>query len=398
MEAHLIQWLNLALRWTHVVVGIAWVGTAFYFNWLNGKIKQSNLPDPGLQGELWSVHGGGFYRTLKYAAEPGKVPISLQWFKWEAYWTWITGFALLVLVYYAQAGLYLVDPGASNPDPSAAIAVGLGTLILSWLVYDALCRSPLAKHAGWFGLVSFGLLVAMAWGLSRVLSPRAAYLHVGAALGTIMAANVFRVIIPSQRRMVQALEQGRSPEHSLGHQAALRSLHNNYLALPVVLLMISIHYPEIYGHGWSWAVLGGLSLIGAGVRHWFNLRNRGQRNWWLLPAALVGLLALVGLTAQRNGNRVAAQAGGAETDFARVRVVMAQRCASCHSSTPTDPAFPRAPLGVVLDTPEQIRAQAQRIYAAVVATRAMPLGNVTGMTEEERSLLGRWIRSGAPLR
>lgn len=401
MEAeHLRQWLNLALRWSHVITGIAWIGTSFYFNWLNSRIAPPRVAEPGVAGELWSVHGGGFYRMVKYSVAPDRLPETLHWFKWEAYATWITGFVLLALIYYFQADVYLVDPRVADLAPGAAVGIGLATLAGGWLVYDLLCKSRLGKRPRQLGTVGFLVATAVSWALLQVLSSRAAYVHVGAMLGTIMAANVFRVIIPSQREMVEAMAGGRPPDAARGKQAALRSLHNNYLTLPVLFIMVSGHYAATYGHAWNWAILAGLFLIGVGTRHWFNLRNQGRRNVWILPAAAAGMVALAFVTAARQigGTGVASPIGTAGPGFAKVRVVIAQRCASCHSSSPTDPAFPSAPLGVVLDTPEQIRAEAGRIFAVTVATPTMPLGNLTRMTAEERELLGQWIRAGARLR
>jgi len=352
--------------------------------------------EPGVAGELWSVHGGGFYRVVKYTVAPPELPSTLHWFKWEAYATWLTGFALLVLVYYFGAASSLVDPRVARLSPGVGVAVGVATLLVSWLGYDALCRSPLGARPLALSTTLFALGTVLAWGLTALLSPRAAYLHVGAAIGTIMAANVLMVIIPAQREMVAALTAGRSADAARGQQAALRSLHNNYLTLPVLFIMVSSHYPATYGHKLNWAILAALTVIGVGARHWFNLRNQGQKNVWILPAAALALVALALVTAPRSGPAVSSVGG--QVSFADVRVIVARRCAGCHSSAPTTPGIPAAPLGVLLDTPDQIRANARRILAVAVDAQTMPLGNLTGMTAEERALLGRWIRAGATLR
>ena len=398
MSAHLEQWLNLALRWAHVITGVAWIGTSFYFNWLNSRLAPPppERREPGVAGELWSVHGGGFYRVVKYTVAPGELPRTLHWFKWEAYATWLTGFALLVLVYYLGAASFLVDPRVARLSTGAAVAVGVATLIVSWLVYDALCRSPLGARPLALGATLFVLATALAWGLTQLLSPRAAYLHVGAAIGTIMAANVLMVIIPAQRQMVAALAAGRTPDAARGQQGALRSLHNNYLTLPVLFIMVSSHYPATYGHELNWAILAGLAVIGVATRHWFNLRNQGRKNVWILPAAALGLVALALGTAPRSGPGLPSVES--QVSFADVRVIVARRCAACHSSAPTTPGIPAAPLGVLLDTPDEIRVNAPRILAVAVDAQTMPLGNLTGMTPEERELVGRWIRAGAALR
>lgn len=395
MTAHLGAWLGLVLRWAHVIVGVSWIGTSFYFNWLNARIAPPAAPEPGVSGELWSVHGGGFYRVVKYGVAPAQLPATLHWFKWEAYATWWTGLALLVLLYYVGAREYLLDPGVSAIGPGTGIAIGAATLALAWIVYDALCRSPLEQRPALLAALGLVLVTALAWTLSHLFSARAAYLHVGAALGTIMAANVFRVIIPAQRAMVASLSAGHPPDARRGRQAMLRSLHNNYLTLPVLFVMVSGHYPATYGSPWGWAILGTLFVIGVLVRHWFNLRNAGQRNRWLLPAAVLGLVALAIATAPRGGG--ARPGAGAPAPFATVRVVIAQRCAPCHSSAPTYPGIPAAPAGVMFDTPAEMQAKAQRILERAVTTQTMPLGNLTGITAGERDLLGRWVAAGAPL-
>lgn len=397
MSAHLEQWLSLVLRWAHVVTGVTWIGTSFYFNWLNWRIAPPETPEPGVGGELWSVHGGGFYRVVKYSVAPARLPRTLHWFKWEAYATWWSGLSLLVLLYYVGAREYLLDPAVSDISPAAAVALGVATLVVSWLVYDLLCRSPLGNGPVALAVTGLAFVAILAWGLQHVLSARAAYLHVGAALGTIMAANVFRVIIPAQRDMVAALSAGATPDAARGRQGALRSLHNNYLTLPVLFVMVSSHYPATYGSSWGWAILAALFVIGVLVRHWFNLRNAGRRNVWLLPAAVAGLAGLAVVTAPRSTGGTGS-AGADSVSFADVRVVIARRCAPCHSSAPTFPGMPAAPAGVMLDTPAQIRARAARIAERAVVQQTMPLGNVTGITGEERALLGRWVRAGAPLR
>lgn len=395
MGAHLLQWLNLGVHWLHVIAGIAWIGASFYFNWLNSAIAPPERAEPGIAGEVWSVHGGGFYRTVKYGVAPERLPGTLHWFIWEAYTTWISGFALLALVYYLQARAFLLTPGSGIPTV-AAVAIGVSTLVGGWVVYNAMCRSPLGGSPAQFALVGFPLLAAVAWALTQIFSPRAAYIHFGAMLGSIMAANVLQVIIPAQRRMVAAMREGREPDGTLGKQAALRSLHNNYFTLPVVFTMVSGHYPVTYGHPLNWVILLGLAAIGAGTRHYFNLRHHGRNNAWILPAAAIGLVALALVSGPKA--LPAPTPGANDSGFAAVRVVIAQRCATCHSSKPTNPAFPSAPQGLVLDTPEQIQAQAVRINAVAVAAQTMPLGNVTEMTDKERALLGSWIRAGAQLR
>jgi len=386
MLAHVTDWLALLFRWFHVVMGAAWIGTSFYFNWLNNNVRAPEKPREGVGGELWSVHGGHFYQVVKYANAPPKLPATLHWFKFEAYLTWVSGFVLLCLVYYLGAESFLVDPG-SPFGALPTIGIGIGSLLLSWVAYDLACKSPLARSPVAFAAVGFVAMTAAAFGLSEVMAPRAAYIHVGAMLGTMMAWNVFFVIIPNQRVAVDAMTRGEVPDPALGQAASLRSLHNNYITLPVLFIMVSNHYPVMFGHGWNWALLAALSLLGAGVRHWFNLSGRGEKNVWILPVATVGILALA--LVSRPSTPEAADAPQVSTTQAMG--IIAERCLPCHSANPTNEAFPVAPMGVTYDTPEQISARLQMIKERTVDTESMPLGNLTGMTPEERVLLGAWI-------
>lgn len=401
MDPQVSAWLSLTLRWIHLITGAAWIGTSFYFNWLNNNLRPGDEPRAGVGGELWSVHGGGFYRVEKFTVAPERLPRTLHWFMWEAYFTWITGFSLLALIYYLGADVYLVDPSVADLSTGAAIAIGVGTLLGAWLVYDRLCKSPLTRQPVLFSTLAFGLAVGLAWGLASVFTSRGAYMHVGATLGTLMAANVFRVIIPSQREMVDAMSAGREPDAAKGKQAALRSLHNNYMTLPVLFIMVSSHYPMTYGHNANWIVLAALALIGAGTRHWFNLRGKGHKNQWILPVAAAGMIALALFTAPRSvpAGTTGTDAGtpdGPHVSFAVVQAIIIEKCAVCHAAAPTNTTFgPVAPAGVLLDTPERIRTLAERINAVAVETTTMPIGNITGLTPEERAVLGRWIREGA---
>jgi uncharacterized membrane protein len=390
LETHVLQWLELLARWFHLVAGAAWIGTSFYFVWLNHSFRPPLSPRPGVDGEVWSVHGGGFYRVERFEVAPERLPETLHWFKWEAYITWVTGACLLVLVYYLGSGTYLRDPAVAKISQTAAVGVGVGAIVAGWLVYDRLCRSPLAARPSAFGGAMFLFVAAAAFGLSQVLSGRAAYIHVGAILGTIMAGNVFFVIIPSQRAMVEAMGRGEVPDAAQGRHAAMRSLHNNYFTLPVLFVMISNHYPFTYGHRWNWLVLAGVTLAGVLLRHFENLRYRGRREAWIVPAALAGMVTLAIFTRPS-----ATEAGKEEASFAEARAVLERRCVACHSAVPTHDAFPTAPVGVTLDTPEEILRWADRIHFRAVETQTMPMGNATGMTAKERAILDRWYRAGA---
>ena len=385
-EAHIHEWMNLLVRWIHFIVGVAWIGASFYFNWLENNLNRKPPQDDGIAGNLWAVHGGGFYHLKKFSVGPDKLPAQLHWFKWEAYTTWLSGITLLVIVYYFNARLYLIDPGVRDLSTARAIIVSLVAILGSWFVYDILCRSPLKSRPRLLAAAIVFYLALLAYFLSEVFSGRAAYIHVGAAIGTMMVGNVFFVIIPAQKEMVSALEEGRSVDPSFGKNGLLRSTHNNYLTLPVLFIMISNHFPSTYGHGLNWLVLVLVSLASIGVRHYFNVRKVMKSLWWLLPAAFAVMVLVMWMTAPRDttGNT---QATVAESD---VVAVVQQRCTVCHSEQPTQAGFTAPPAGLVLDSVEQIRAQADRVYQASVATRTMPIGNLTSMTDHERQWVGQW--------
>lgn len=385
MAAHLLEWLNLAVRWSHMIFGIAWIGASFYFVWLENHLDR-RAPRDGLAGDLWAIHGGGIYHLEKYQLAPPRMPEKLHWFKWEAYSTWLSGVALLTLVFYLKPSLYLLAPG-SDLAPWLAVAIGLGSLALGWLAYDRLCDSPLGRQPLRLGAVLFALLVAAAWGYSQLFSGRGAYLHVGALIGTLMVGNVFRTIIPAQRALVAAIAAGRTPDPALPAKGLLRSRHNNYFTLPVLFSMISSHFPSTYGSAWNWLILAAIAALSIGVRHYFNTRHRSQKFAWTLPAAALGMLCLAFVSAPRHESSASSTA----VEFSQVQALIAQRCASCHAAKPSSPLFASAPAGVMFDSPEQIRQQAARIKAQAVDSRIMPLGNLTQMTEAERALLGRWI-------
>ena len=393
------EWLNLAIRWLHLTAGIAWIGSSFYFVWLDNHLVP---PASGeASGELWSVHGGGFYHAQKYQVAPAHMPDDLHWFKWEAYFTWISGFSLLVLVYYVGARSFLIDAAKPMLSVPAAIAVGLGALAAGWLVYDGLCRSPLAANNRLLGAVWFACLVGAAAGLDQVFAARAAYLHIGAMLGTVMVGNVFFIIIPNQRKVVADLIAGRLPDPALGKAAKQRSLHNNYMTLPVLFIMISHHYPMTYGALHPWLVLALLGATGVAVRHVFNLRHHGRDTRSTIALAAGLALASVtyvtaekSLSAESSGNEAAT--GSAATGWAEVQPLLARHCVACHSPHPANPAFAAPPLGVMLDSYEHASAVAPRIRAMAVDAQIMPLGNTTGMTLPERAKLGQWIAQGTP--
>jgi uncharacterized membrane protein len=385
LEAYLLEWLNVGLRWAHVIVGIAWIGASLYFIWLDNHLEPAR--DAKLAGELWAVHGGGFYRVEKFRTAPAALPKTLHWFKWEAYWTWITGFALLATMYYASAELYLIDPGVKPLSKWGAIGIGLGSLVIGLAVYEGLCRSPLGRNETALSVVLLVLLALLAWGLTRVFSGRGAFIHYGAILGTLMVGNVAHVIIPGQRRMVRAMSEGREPDPKDGLMGKQRSVHNTYLTLPVVFAMLSNHYAMTFGHRWSWLVLVALTLAGALVRVWFVMRHKARAPAWVWIAGVAFAIGAALLVAPRS------EPGAKPVAFAEVKQVIDTRCVACHADRPSFQGFPEAPKGVKLDTPERIRAQSLHIHQQTVLSKAMPPGNLTGMTEAERALLDRWYRS-----
>jgi uncharacterized membrane protein len=393
-----LEWLNLLVRWLHIITGIAWIGASFYFVWLDNSIRPpapgSELARKGVSGELWAVHGGGFYNPQKYLVAPAELPADLHWFKWEAYSTWLSGFALLTIVYYFNAQAMMVDRAVADLSSWQAVGIGLASLVVGWTVYDLLCRSKLGKHDLAFGAVVFALLVGAAWALTHFLSGRAAYIHVGAMIGTIMVANVLMVIIPGQRKMVEAMRAGGRPDPVYGIRGKQRSVHNNYFTLPVLFIMISNHYAMTYRNDHAWAVLAVIMAAGVFIRHFFNLRHKG-RVAWQYPA--IGAALLLGLAIAIAPKAPNAARAGLEpaAQFTQVRAIIGQRCVSCHASRPTQPGFVTAPAGVMLDDPHAISQNAARIYQQAVQLKAMPLANLTNMTDAERAQVAAWYEAGA---
>jgi len=396
MDSSWLEFLGLLVRWLHVIAGIAWIGSSFYFIWLDRSLeppaKGSEAERNGVGGELWAVHGGGFYNPQKYLVAPAALPEKLHWFKWEAYTTWLSGTALLILVYWLRAGTMMVDQNVAALSAGQAVAIGAGGLVLSWIVYDLLCRSPLGRNDAALGVVVFGVLVGLAWGMSHWLGGRAAYIEIGACIGTIMAANVFFIIIPGQKRMVAAMRAGTAPNPRDGLRAKQRSVHNNYFTLPVVFTMISNHYAATYSHPYNWAVLALIAAAAVLIRHFFNLRHKGIYGWQY-PALGAVVLGFVGRWTMPHPVPLPPVQG--VVNFARVRGIIGQRCVTCHSPAPTFPGITAPQAGVFLHTPGTILQNAQRIYQQVVVTRIMPLGNATQITEEERAVIAAWIKSGA---
>jgi uncharacterized membrane protein len=397
MASHWFDIFEMLLRWLHIIAGIAWIGSSFYFIWLDNSLDPpapgSDNANKGVAGELWAVHGGGFYNPQKYAVAPPALPDKLHWFKWEAYTTWLSGTALLVVVYWLKAQVMMVDPGVAELTSWQAIGIGLASMVVSWLVYDGLCRSPLGKRDALLGLVIFVLLTLLAWGLARTLGGRAAYIHLGTSIGTIMVANVFFIIIPGQRKMVEAMRVGQLPDPAYGQRGKQRSVHNNYFTLPVLFTMISNHYAATYSHPYNWAVLTLVAAAGVSIRHFFNRRHKGVMAW-RYPVFGAGLLALVAWWTTPRLLPLPKVEG--MVTFDQVRTIMGQRCTTCHSAAPTFAGIAQPPAGVLLHTPAGVAQNAQRIYQQTVVTRMMPLANTTQMTDYERAVIAAWIAAGAP--
>ena len=402
MNAFLIDFLSLLGRWVHLITGIAWIGASFYFLWLDNHLTPPTdefLLQKGVGGELWAVHGGGFYNAQKYRLAPRKLPPSLHWFYWEAYSTFLSGFFLLCLLYYAQADVYLIDPQVAVLSKTTAIASSLGLLAGGWLVYDGLCRSPLDRSGIALAAVIGALLCGAAYGLCHVFSGRGAYIQFGAMLGTIMVANVFFVIIPGQRDMVRAKQEGHEADPQTGLRGKQRSVHNTYFTLPVLFTMMSNHYALAFGAHYNWLALIAVCTAGASIRWYFVDRHKrhlrgGKTSPWPMAAGVLILIATAVALAPRSTPSMA-PVGSAQDQFTVIQAIVARRCAPCHAAIPTQVGFPAAPKGVLLDTPEAILAHTG-VMAPQVDTRAMPIGNLTGMTDPERAQILDWIRHGAP--
>lgn len=389
MTPFLLDWLNLLIRWGHMVAGISWIGTSFYFIALDLSLKRHASLPQAVYGEAWEVHGGGFYHVQKYLVAPAQLPPDLTWFKWEAYLTWVSGFLLLIVQYYLNAGSYLIDPGVLPLTPWQAIGISVASLALGWLVYDQLCRSVLGRNMTVLAVLLFCLILAAAYGFTHVFSGRGALIHVGAFIGTMMAANVFMVIIPNQRKITAALVAGASPDPRLGAVSKQRSVHNTYLTLPVLVMMVSNHYPMITNHPHAWLIVGLIVIGGAAARHFLMRHEVGdpvRKLAWALGLIFITLFAAIVVTAPA----FKAPADIAVSD-ADILSITHARCIMCHAEKPTHAGFAEAPKGVKLETLAEIHRYAAQIDLQAVKSSAMPLGNVSGMTADERAKLGAWL-------
>ncbi len=390
-EGHLMEWLNIIVRLLHFTFGIAWIGASFYFVFLENALNRTNNVRDELAGNLWAIHGGGIYYLEKYKVAPNTIPKQLHWFKYEAYFTWISGFCLLFVVYYFNASALLIDKNVLDITPFTAIAIGIGSFIVAWVLYDLLCKTALVKKQLWFILIGVIMATGFAFFYSHVFSGRAAYIHFGAMIGSIMVANVFFVIIPAQKAMVKAAREGLPLNPQLGKNALSRSIHNNYFTLPVLFVMISNHFPTTFGFENPWLILIIISLGTAAVKHYLNLREKGQLSVWVMPVSVVILLAGAFISAPPKDPG----ACNTKIEFSEVNAIIQNRCMSCHSSKPTDDVYKAPPNGVMYDTPDDIAKKKDLIMQRVVVTKTMPQNNKTNMTEKERDMIRCWIEQGA---
>ena len=392
MNSYLSEWLNLALRWFHLVAGISWIGSSFYFMWLDKSLDAPSPPRDGVEGELWMVHSGGFYQVEKRLIGPGSMPSVLHWFKWEATFTWLSGITLLAVVYYLSDSAYLIDPSKTALGHGAASAIGITVLAVTWLLYDQLWESRLGKeHPDLSLALCYAATAGISWGLSQIFTGRGAFIHVGAMFGTIMVLNVWVRILPAQQAMIDATREGRIPDYNLGKAAKRRSVHNSYMTLPVLFIMISNHFPSTYSGPWSWAVLLGMTFVGGAIRHMQIIGTR-KIAWLGLPvAAVLATIIMAGAPKRASGD------GAPPPKFSQAWGIIQNRCTSCHSQNPTDDVFTVAPAGMMFDDPRTAQASAARIKFRAVDSHTMPFGNKTGITEEERKILGRWVDAGAPI-
>jgi uncharacterized membrane protein len=393
-ESYILDWFQLIFRWLHLITGIAWIGASFYFVWLDNSLEKPPRwkEDKGIKGDLWAIHGGGIYEVAKYSLAPEQMPAHLHWFKWEAYTTWLTGMVLLTVIYYLGADAYLIDKRVADLTQLQAIGIGVAYLAGSWIFYELLCRSPLGKNAYIIGTILILAAVAMSYSLTHLFSGRGAYIHMGAIIGTLMVGNVFRVIMPSQRALVAAIEKGEAPDPAWGARAKLHSTHNTYLTLPLLFIMISNHYPMTYASSHNWLILLVIMAITAVARQYFVLAHKKvNRPVILIGVAFATLILAIAMAPK------SVDPGQVENTVSDAEVVsiIQSRCVSCHSATATDDIFTMAPGGVMLDTLDDIKRWAPRIQARSVDTPDMPFMNKTEMTDEERQKLGAWIASGS---
>lgn len=396
MLEHLSELLHLITRWVHLIAGIMWVGNSMLFNWLDRNLERGPDARPELVGTIWMVHSGGFYEVEKKSLAPSQMPRILHWFKWQNGITWLSGIALLILVFHMAAAATMIDPEIAAISPQHAVLISALSLPLAYLAYDLVWRSAIGKRPGLATALTIAVVVAASAVYFSCFSGRAAYIHVGVMIGTLMTGNVWLVIMPSQRELVAATLEGREQDPAIGYQAKSRSVHNNYFTFPLLFIMISGHFPSTFSHPLSWLILAILALSSAGIRYLMNIRFSNPN--WLFPAISLfisaAVLLLVVISDRELGARLPARS--TPVPFGEVADIIHKRCTTCHSSTPSDAVYRAAPNGVMFDTPDQILRKAADIHQRAVTLRNMPLANITGITPEERAALGAWFTQGAP--
>lgn len=395
METYLIEWLHLGLRWLHVVAAITWVGSSFYFNRIDRSFRPPEPPVDRVSGQLWSIHGGAIYNYSRYPLGPGYVPGQLKWSKWESFGTWVSGAGLLAVVYWWGASVNLVAGSSGWLGPGGAVLLSIASIILSWVVYDILCKSIPSDRA--LTAILAILLGASVWGFSLVYSGKAAFLHTGIAMATIMAGNVWFVILPGQKKMLAAIRDGSIDDYDVGADAKRRNYHNNYFTLPVLFAMIVAHFPIVYGDEYAWLAFIMISAAGVSIRHFFNTMHAGEPKWIYVGLGAAIILATMALVAPAGLFRPQVATPATNVDVAKVQAVIAQRCTVCHSANPVYEGFDEPPNGIELDTISQSATHAAKIEQMVVQTDVMPPANLTEMTDEERQLIAAWIATGTPV-
>ena len=392
------EWLSFAARWLHVITAIAWIGSSFYFIALDLSLQKNSALPKDVHGEEWQVHGGGFYHIQKYLVAPAELPKHLTWFKWESYATWMSGFALMCIVYYAGADLYLIDRNLWDVEPWIAITTSLGSIIISYLIYDLLCKSKLGQKPTLLMVLLYLILVLAAWGYTQIFTGRAAFLHLGAITATIMSCNVFIVIIPNQKIVVADLINNKTPDPKYGKIAKLRSTHNNYLTLPVIFLMLSNHYPLAFGTEYNWVIASLVFLMGVTIRHYFNsMHARSSNPTWTWAITIIIFLVIMWLSTvpkvlDKSFSKMSKHTERflSSEDFRGVQDVISTRCSMCHAQEPVYSGVYTAPKKVLLETEEQIARYARDIYLQAGRSNAMPPANVSWMEEKERALIVKW--------
>ena len=402
MDALLLEWGTLFLRWVHIISGIAWIGSSFYFMHIDAALRPAANMPKGAYGEVWEVHGGGFYEVRKYLVAPDHLPQQLIWHKWESYFTWLSGFVLLGWIYYLKADLFLIDPAVRPLSPATGISISIASLVIGWLVYDVLCKSPLEQNQILLSIIGFTFVILMAYFYQNMFSPRGAFIHTGALMATIMSANVFLVIIPNQTKVIASLKAGDAPDPRLGAIGKTRSTHNNYLTLPVLFLMISNHYPMTYSSPYAYILVGFVLIAGAMIRVFFNFRHAGKGDhWWTLLVAALFLGGSIAITLW--SSNLARDQLGLSPLIPKIEIsklnapaavvdVVISRCSMCHAAEPVWEGISSAPKGVRLDTPHMIELNKDEITMQTVLTRAMPPNNLTEMTDAERRIIKQWTR------